>query len=140
MKLRNSGFTLIELIIVIGLLGILMTIAIPSYLDYATRARRGDAKAALTSMEMEMEKWRANHLTYTSTMTDLGMPAASPDGYYEVAISNTSATTYTLQATHMAGGKQDDDDECEMFQTDQDDVQYAENSANQDKTTTCWPR
>lgn len=97
MKAVNKGFSLIELMVTIAVIGILAAIAIPSYLEYVLRSRRADAKAALLSGQLAQEKWRANHTTYGS-LANIGISSTSQDGYYTITVSGTSATAYSISA------------------------------------------
>lgn len=96
---QSTGFTLIELMVTVAIVGILATIALPAYTDYVNRAKRGDGKAALMNAQLAQEKYRANNITYAADIDDLGIGADSPDGYYTIAVTAANATTYTLTAT-----------------------------------------
>ena len=102
--IKNKGFTLIELMIVVAVVGVLAAIGYPSYTDYVLRAKRGDAKAALLKVQLAQEKWRANHTTY-GDMDDLDVLTfddpdyLSDDKYYTVTASSVTGTAYTLTAT-----------------------------------------
>ena len=101
---RPSGFTLMELMIVVAIVGILAAISYPSYTEYVTRSKRSDAKAALLQAQLAQEKYRANHVTY-GTLAQIGISSPSPDGYYTIAIPTGSAldgTNYTVTAAPLA--------------------------------------
>jgi len=94
----NKGFTLIELMIVVAVIGILAGIAYPSYQDYILRAKRGDGKAAILSAQLAQEKYRANNITYLAVAS-----TASTDGNYNYAVTigalTAASTDYTIIAT-----------------------------------------
>ena len=102
---RNKGFTLIEVLIVISVIGILAAIAYPSYASRVQKSKRIDGRGALLKLELSQEKWRANNPAYTDVLGSGGLelPAVSPDGYYNIAISNgsSSATGYIATATGL---------------------------------------
>jgi len=93
---KNNGFTLIELMIVVAVIGILASIAYPSYQEYVIRAKRADGKAAILSAQLAQEKYRANNTTYLVVSS-----TASSDGYYNyaVALGTNTSTDYTVTAT-----------------------------------------
>ncbi len=99
-KTQNKGFTLIELMIVVAVIGILSAIAYPSYTQYVLRAKRGDAKAALLSVQLAEEKYRANNVSY-GTLAELGLdPMVSSDEYYDITIpAAPTASAYSITAT-----------------------------------------
>lgn len=102
---RMLGITLIELMIVIVVLGILAVVAYPNYRDFAARAKRNEARAALLQIATNQERFYLNNKTYTADMTNLGFPVAAnfttETGSYVVTINAANAATYTATATYQ---------------------------------------
>lgn len=109
---KHKGMTLIELMIVIVIIGILAAIAYPSYQNSVRKARRADGAAALTNVQLAQEKLRSSCRFYAQNLagaanicgasaaaSTVAAPAASGEGYYAVALSNATATGYTVTAT-----------------------------------------
>ena len=95
MRRRNSGFTLIELMIVVAIVAILAAIAYPSYTRYVEQARRADGKSALLDAAQRLERCH----TQTNTYVDCAFAAVSPDGFYAIAATVQQPMTFTLTAT-----------------------------------------
>jgi len=83
-----AGFTLIELMIVVAIIAVLATIAVPTYNDYVVNARRSEAQSALQEAMNRQERFYTSNNAYTANMTNLGYdnnPAITEDGWYQVA-------------------------------------------------------
>lgn len=110
------GFTLIEILIVVAIIGILAAIAVPSYSSYMTDARRTDAISFLSEVAGEQVRYFSNNNQYATTMKELGYGDAAtvvtPEGHYVISVSNDTALKFVLTATPVTGGKQADDVEC----------------------------
>jgi len=76
----HSGFTLIELMIVVAIVALLAAIAFPSYARYVEQARRADAKSALMDAAQRLERCYTQNNSYDGCT----VAAASPDGYYTI--------------------------------------------------------
>jgi type IV pilus assembly protein PilE len=97
---KQSGFTLIELLITLAIIGILITVAYPSYTHYLTRTHRAEAQIALADLAARMEHYYSenNHSYSGATLNKLGVTKITEHGFYTLAITHLSATTYTLEA------------------------------------------
>ena len=124
---HRRGFTLIELMIVVAVIGILATIAYPSYQDYIRKARRIDAQSVMLDIQLLQEKYRVNHVSYGS-LTDLG---SFPSDYYTFAISGNTASAYTITATAKSGTSQASDTGCTSMTV---------NQASTKTPDTCWKK
>ena len=89
---KSSGFTIVELMIVIMIVAILVSLAYPSYVGYVRKAKRGEAQQLLLNWAINQEIWRSNNTLYTNTL------APTHDDYGFVA-TDITASTYTLTAT-----------------------------------------
>lgn len=97
---KNSGFNLIELMIVVTIVGILAAIAFPAYQEHMMKSRRSDGQSALMNMAALMEHYYTENNTYVgATPANLGITATSQEGYYNLTITSATATAFTLTAT-----------------------------------------
>ncbi len=99
MRKKISGFTLIEVMIVVVIMGVLVAIAYPAYTNHMLRARRADGQAALLNLSALMESYFTENNTYVgATPAALGITTASQQGYYNVSVTSATATSYTITA------------------------------------------
>ena len=114
---RQAGFTLIEMMIVIGVVSLLMFVAYPSYQNSAKDARRADAQTALVSFAGAMERHFTTNNSYLDAgqTGDTGAPAIfqtatpfdSSNKHYNLTIEAATGSSYTLRASPL-GGQADD--------------------------------
>jgi len=108
---KTAGFTLVELMIVIAIIGIISAIAIPSYDSYMKKSRRADAKVALSKMADRQERYYLQNNTYSAAVNDVG-GAATEEGFYTLSINSADVNGFQLTATAIPGGQQANDTDC----------------------------
>lgn len=112
MKINMRGFTLIELMIVVVIVGIFAAIALPQYSQYVMRGKRGEGITAIHTVLEAQERYYADHLRYTADLSDLGLPNpyTSPQGFYQLtAADSCGGLARCVQVTATALGGQADD-------------------------------
>ena len=107
-----QGFTLVELMIVIAVVGILGAISMGFYGNYVTDANRTDGRMALTETAASLEKCKALYSAYNSANCNVAFPVTSDEGLYTVAATAIAGPTFTLTATPVAGAYQAGDTDC----------------------------
>jgi len=125
MRRKHSGFTLLELMIVLVVVAILASFAIPSYLSQLRKSRRSDATSSLGDLQLRQERYRAENPTY-GTLTQLNAGTTTPNGYYTVSLATLSgncpsmtpttaestSNSYWLQAVAVSTSSQAKDTGC----------------------------
>lgn len=127
----ESGFTLVELMIVVVVIGILAMIAIPAYNDSVSKGRRTDAKSTLTSLAAKQEQYFMDNKEYADTLAKLGASSTSIDKHYTITVA-AATTTFTLTAIPA-----NSDPKCANFTLTESGIRgvSGDNSANPEL---CW--
>ncbi|MEQ3696603.1 MAG: type IV pilin protein [Pseudomonadales bacterium] len=118
MKRHAKGFTLIELMLVILIIGILAAIAMPQYDDYVTRTNRTAAQQYMLELASAEQQYLLDSRSYTATIANLGVSEPSAlNGVYTVAIAVSSGPPgFVITATPVAGSSQASDGDLTINQ------------------------
>ncbi len=138
MHLKNRGFTLIEVMIVVAIIGILSAIALPSYNEYIRRGHRTEARASLLQMAQWMERAAtANGVYPTATDNATAVAAALSSLQKDRYTLTMASTTSTFTVTAAPKGAQVGD-KCGNYTLTQAGVRGAKDATTGAIVTECW--
>ena len=141
-----NGFTLMELMIVMVIIGLLAAIGYPGYRDYVVRTQRDLAKSAMVQVLDRQEQFFIDNKAYATDVTNLGFPASpfaidrqgrvvattDTNRVYTVGLTDASATAFTIQATPQLR-QATDDAECGTLSVTSRGVKSASGTGDR-----CW--
>jgi type IV pilus assembly protein PilE len=135
---KQQGFTLIELMIVVIVMGILSAFAFPSFMDSIRKSNRADAQSAITRATANQERFFAASGTYTADVTDLGLPAdgVTEQGLYTISLAAGATgigSSYVVTATAVTGRRQAEDTGCTVLSINSLGVQSPNPASSK-----CW--
>lgn len=126
----NRGFTLMEVMIVVAIVGILAAIVFPNYQEHVLRGNRAEGQALLTTSAARQERYRAQNNVYAKSVTELyGGAKESETGKYNLSV-NGDGTDYALTATPTFS-----DADCGNFTLDEKGERDVTGSKGKDD---CW--
>ena len=138
--LNARGFTLIEVMIVVVIIAILASIALPSYQEHVRKSRRIDARETLTRMATLQERFFFQNSRYSNKLSDLG-GNTSPEGWYSITMTHNptcadgaACNNFTITATPPNGSPQKSDVKCASFSI----TQALSQTATGTDAANCW--
>lgn len=135
--MKKNGYSLIELMVTVAVVGVLVSISVPTYKSYSMKSRRSEGRSFAMEIMQRQEKYYNENNTYTTNLTQLGYNSATPtseQGYYMVtATAAPDGITNNVIITAQPIGTQTSDTECGSFIYNSNGVKSTSTAS-----TTCW--
>ena len=137
-----AGMTLIELMVVVAIVAILASIAMPSYSSFVRQTNRSDATKTMQLAAQSLERCYSRRFTYVGcnvngTAMNNGSTMQTPNQFYTIAFAIPDAQDYTLTATPFAA-PQTTDSQCAQFTLASTGLQAAQDANANNTTKACW--
>lgn len=133
--MQQKGFTLIEMMIVVAVIGILSAIAYPSYTEYVRRGHRAEARAGLLQAAQWLERAATATGTYPLAAAFPANLKKVPNDRYDISITSADGSTYTLTATPKGAQT---GDKCGNYTLNQAGLRGAKGVTSGAIVTECW--
>ncbi|GLS82562.1 type IV pilin protein [Paraferrimonas haliotis] len=127
MMKNKQGFTLVELLITVVIVGILAAVVFPSYTDYVARSARAEAVSMLSGAAAKQEQYYMDHRSYADSLSKLGVANTANSKLYKFDIAVASGS-FTIKATALA----------QQASRDKDCTPLSIDSAGNRKPEGCW--
>jgi len=135
--MKRNGFTLIEVMITVAIIGILAAVAYPSYTEHVKRSARAEAITALVDAANKQEQFFVDNHDYTAVLANLGLVAATETGLYELSIASVAnSREFTITAEAVSGIAATDSD-CKTLVINELSVKTSTGSGTSKE---CWGR
>ena len=143
---HKSGFTLIELMVAVAIVGVLASIAYPSYTAMVRKSNRTDATSELNNIAIRLQRCYTTYNTFDPAegkcdvidQLKVSTGVKSQGGFDVIKGSDFDKTTYTLTATPITGTVQALDTDCSSFSLKHTGERIAVNGSSADTTSSCW--
>jgi type IV pilus assembly protein PilE len=137
MKNRLQGFTLIELMIVVAIIGIIAAIAYPSYIQYVVKGKRSAAESLMLDVANREKQYLLDARAYTGTLSNLGITSLPNEvsANYTVAVTVGSAPPSFIITATPQGGQATNDTKCANLTLDDTGAKGITGTGS---VATCW--
>jgi type IV pilus assembly protein PilE len=134
----SRGVTLMELLVVVGIIGILASIAVPTYRQYTVRTHRAAARACMSEAAQYMERYYTSNMKYEDAVLGLNCQTdSSLDDHYTITADDLGQRTYTITATPQ-GAQAEQDAACGTLTLNEAGARTAHGETDAAVLLKCW--